>query len=154
MKFSLRISSVNCGFGHIYWINPSWKTWFFVQGLFFSLYFLKNAGSCCGSESRFDKEIRVPFLLVYKFWFGFHGNQVGTNILSFLGVALWVLYGQFIDHHLKYYAGQGHQVGIRAYNQVCLAKSSRHWSDILVLMTQSSIHIWLALPLIDQSSHF
>ena len=38
MKFPFRISSVNvtksavsCGFGHIYWRNPSWKTSFFVQ---------------------------------------------------------------------------------------------------------------------------
>ena len=36
-SFPLRISldvtkSVrNCGFGHIYWRNPSWKTFFFVQ---------------------------------------------------------------------------------------------------------------------------
>ena len=37
-SFPLRISSVNvtksagnCGFGHIYWRNPSWKTPFFVQ---------------------------------------------------------------------------------------------------------------------------
>ena len=39
-SFPLRISSVNltksavsCGFGHIYWRNPSWKTSFFVQCL-------------------------------------------------------------------------------------------------------------------------
>ena len=38
MKFSLRISSINvtksegnCGFVHIYWRNPLWKTSFFVQ---------------------------------------------------------------------------------------------------------------------------
>ena len=37
-SFPLRIFSVNvtksavfCGFGHIYWRNLSWKTWFFVQ---------------------------------------------------------------------------------------------------------------------------
>ena len=37
-NFLLRISSVNvtksaqnCGFGHIYWRNPKWKTSFFVQ---------------------------------------------------------------------------------------------------------------------------
>ena len=37
-SFPLRISSVNvsksvghCGFGHIYWRNPSWETSFFVQ---------------------------------------------------------------------------------------------------------------------------
>ena len=37
-RFPLRISSVigsksagNCGFGHIYWRSPSWKTSFFVQ---------------------------------------------------------------------------------------------------------------------------
>ena len=37
-SFPLRISSVNmtkfavsCGFGHIYWTNPQWKTSFFVQ---------------------------------------------------------------------------------------------------------------------------
>ena len=37
-SFPLRISSVNvtkstitCGFGHIYWRNPTWKTSFFVQ---------------------------------------------------------------------------------------------------------------------------
>ena len=37
-SFPLRISSVNvtksavsCGFGHIYWKNPQWKTSFFVQ---------------------------------------------------------------------------------------------------------------------------
>ena len=37
-SFLLRISSVNvtksadfCGFGHIYWRNPQWKTSFFVQ---------------------------------------------------------------------------------------------------------------------------
>ena len=37
-SFPLRISSVNvtksagnCGFGHIYWRNPYWKTSFFVQ---------------------------------------------------------------------------------------------------------------------------
>ena len=37
-RFPLRISSVNvtkssdfCGFGHIYWRNPQWKTSFFVQ---------------------------------------------------------------------------------------------------------------------------
>ena len=37
-SFPLRISSVNvaksavsCGFGHIYWRNPQWKTSFFVQ---------------------------------------------------------------------------------------------------------------------------
>ena len=39
-KFPFRISSVNviksavsCGFGHIYWRKPSWKTAFFVQWL-------------------------------------------------------------------------------------------------------------------------
>ena len=38
MKFSNKVSSVNvtksagnCGFGHIYWRNPYWKTSFFVQ---------------------------------------------------------------------------------------------------------------------------
>ena len=37
-SFQVRISSVNvtksaasCGFGHIYWRNPYWKTSFFVQ---------------------------------------------------------------------------------------------------------------------------
>ena len=37
-SFPLRISSVNvtkspgsCGFGHIYWRNPYWKTSFFIQ---------------------------------------------------------------------------------------------------------------------------
>ena len=37
-NFSLRLSSVNvtksagnCGFDHIYWRNPLWKTSFFVQ---------------------------------------------------------------------------------------------------------------------------
>ena len=30
-SFTLRISSVSCGFGHIYWRKPEWKTSFFVQ---------------------------------------------------------------------------------------------------------------------------
>ena len=41
-SFPLRISSVNvtkfavsCGFGHIYWRNPRWKTLFFVQWKFY-----------------------------------------------------------------------------------------------------------------------
>ena len=40
-SFPLRISSINliqsagnCGFGHIYWRNPRWKTSFFVQYYF------------------------------------------------------------------------------------------------------------------------
>ena len=41
LSFALTISSVNvtryagnCGFGHIYWRNPYWKTPFFVQCIF------------------------------------------------------------------------------------------------------------------------
>ena len=43
-SFPLKISSVNvtkfagnCGFGHIYWRNPEWKTSFFVQWSLFIL---------------------------------------------------------------------------------------------------------------------
>ena len=45
-RFLLQISSVNvtksavpCGFSHIYWRNPLWKTSFFVQWFFFLLFF-------------------------------------------------------------------------------------------------------------------
>ena len=33
MIFSVNVtkSAANCGFGHVYWRNPSWKTSFFVQ---------------------------------------------------------------------------------------------------------------------------
>ena len=49
MKFSLSISSVNvtksavsCGFSHIYWRNPQWKTSFFVQcNILVSVFILK-----------------------------------------------------------------------------------------------------------------
>ena len=44
-SFPLRIFSVNvtksavcCGFGHIYWRNPKWKTSFFVQCTLFTFF--------------------------------------------------------------------------------------------------------------------
>ena len=47
-SFPLRISSVNvtksavsCGFGHIYWRNPYWKTSFFVQWQILKIVILK-----------------------------------------------------------------------------------------------------------------
>ena len=48
-SFPLRISSVNatksarnCGFGHIYWRNPYWKTSFFMQCIRWMKYILND----------------------------------------------------------------------------------------------------------------
>ena len=38
------IPSVSCGFGHVYWRNPEWKTSFFVQCIIPLVSFLKEAG--------------------------------------------------------------------------------------------------------------
>ena len=61
LSFQLRISSVHvnqiCGFGHIYWRNPSWKTSFFVQ---------------CNIFLKWDKHILAVITNDYKtvFWWG------------------------------------------------------------------------------------
>ena len=54
----LKISSVNvtksaenCGFGHIYWRNSSWKTSFFVQCLLYGITQKSTGFTVCGLYS-------------------------------------------------------------------------------------------------------
>ena len=69
MKFSTKDffskcdqSAVSCGFGHIYWRNPEWKTSFFVQWLIYQhsyeiLIFWKNDWWVCASHISKNRRI-------------------------------------------------------------------------------------------------
>ena len=96
-SFPLRISSVNvtkftgnCGFGHIYWRNPLWKTSFFVQCGF-------SLGACCkGDRDNMSAEFSIPgrYLVVYvQAWrhmsyLWILGGDVGLVVRS-LSSGLW-----------------------------------------------------------------
>ena len=55
--------------------------------------------------------------------------------MGFVGVALGILYRQYIDQHLKCYPDQEHQVGTDSHNHVWLTESITRSSDLLFLVT-------------------
>ena len=82
-SFSLRIclvyvskSAVSCGFGHINWRNPKWKTSFFVQWYFLNVSFSASKNYLQGSifpviPFRFDhaEDFSTPLGQYYRFFY-------------------------------------------------------------------------------------
>ena len=70
MKWSimvpLSISSVSCGFGHIYWRNPSWKTSFFVQC--HSSFIAIPCKSIKQTDKILGTHVRLPLKLLQSHW--------------------------------------------------------------------------------------
>ena len=106
-NFPLTISSVNvirsggnCGFGHIYWINPSWKASLFsqCQGLI-KLRLLLNMllievilESIVNMNQITTKKAWFKYFCRFLLTYAFNGKDIYVRFLSII----WVL--QFLSH--------------------------------------------------------
>ena len=62
----LSISSVSCGFGHIYWRNPYWKTSFFVQ--WHSSFIAIPSNIIKQIDKILGTHVRLPLKLLQSHW--------------------------------------------------------------------------------------